>query len=58
MIILQNYIIFEPCNVQAVLESISDVFSLQFNPVKPTIIAGGCFNGQVQIIRFLFQYSS
>uniref|UniRef100_A0A7I4DBB3 Uncharacterized protein n=1 Tax=Physcomitrium patens TaxID=3218 RepID=A0A7I4DBB3_PHYPA len=37
----------DPIHPWAVLESSSDVFSLRFNPSKPTIIAGGCFNGQV-----------
>ncbi len=32
---------------QMVLESSSDIFSLRFNPVKPHLIAGGCYNGQV-----------
>jgi len=40
-------------NIQAVLESASDVFSIRFNPVKPTIIAGGCFSGQVWMNVYL-----
>ncbi|KAG0569135.1 hypothetical protein KC19_6G067300 [Ceratodon purpureus] len=39
----------DPVHPWAVLESISDVFCLRFNPVKPTIITGGCFNGQVNV---------
>lgn len=37
----------DPIHPWMVLESSSDIFSLRFNPVKPHLIAGGCYNGQV-----------
>ncbi|KAH7299086.1 hypothetical protein KP509_25G072000 [Ceratopteris richardii] len=37
----------DPIYPQIILESPSDVFSLSFNPTTPTIVAGGCYNGQV-----------
>ncbi|KAI5058000.1 hypothetical protein GOP47_0028015 [Adiantum capillus-veneris] len=37
----------DPIYPQIILESPSDIFSLRFNPTKPTLIAGGCYNGQV-----------
>ncbi|KAL2649807.1 hypothetical protein R1flu_017935 [Riccia fluitans] len=37
----------DPIHPQMALESPSDVFSMRFNPVRPMLIAGGCYNGQV-----------
>ena len=32
---------------QLLLEAPDDIYSFQFNPSDPNIIAGGCYNGQV-----------
>ncbi|BBM98012.1 dynein axonemal intermediate chain 3 [Marchantia polymorpha subsp. ruderalis] len=37
----------DPIHPQMALESPSDVFSMRFNPVRPMLVAGGCYNGQV-----------
>lgn len=38
--------VFGSC-LQLLLEAPDDIFSFKFNPSEPTIIAGGCVNGQV-----------
>ncbi|XP_066297797.1 dynein axonemal intermediate chain 3-like [Branchiostoma lanceolatum] len=37
----------DPIHPQLLLEAPDDIFSFQFNPSDPNIIAGGCINGQV-----------
>ncbi|CAB3993991.1 WD repeat-containing 63-like, partial [Paramuricea clavata] len=37
----------DPIHPQLLLEAPDDIFSFKFNPSEPTIIAGGCVNGQV-----------
>ncbi|CAC5422765.1 WD repeat-containing protein 63 [Mytilus coruscus] len=37
----------DPIHPQLLLEAPDDIYSFQFNPSDPNIIAGGCYNGQV-----------
>ena len=37
----------DPIHPQYVLESPFDVFSFRFNPLRPDVIAGGLYNGQI-----------
>ena len=45
VIIVWNFI--DPIHPQFVLESPNDVICFRFNPERPEIVAGGCYNGQV-----------
>ena len=38
----------DPINPQLLLEAPHDVYTVQFNPKNPSIVAAGCFNGQVR----------
>uniref|UniRef100_A0A4W3HJW7 Dynein axonemal intermediate chain 3 n=1 Tax=Callorhinchus milii TaxID=7868 RepID=A0A4W3HJW7_CALMI len=46
-----SYILFwnfnDPINPQVILECPEDIYSFQFCPTDPNVIAGGCKNGQV-----------
>ncbi|KAL5022553.1 hypothetical protein ScPMuIL_001708 [Solemya velum] len=37
----------DPIHPQILLEAPDDIYSFQFSPTDPNIIAGGCYNGQV-----------
>lgn len=37
----------DPIRPESVLESPHEVFTLQVNPSRPDVVAGGCYNGQV-----------
>ncbi|KAK3283163.1 hypothetical protein CYMTET_9130 [Cymbomonas tetramitiformis] len=44
-ILIWNFV--DPIHPQYVLEAPFDVFAFDFNPKKPEIVAGGCYNGQI-----------
>uniref|UniRef100_A0A4W3HMR7 Dynein axonemal intermediate chain 3 n=1 Tax=Callorhinchus milii TaxID=7868 RepID=A0A4W3HMR7_CALMI len=54
-----SYILFwnfnDPINPQVILECPEDIYSFQFCPTDPNVIAGGCKNGQV-LVYFLVMW--